>query len=183
MLLAGDECRRTQRGNNNAYCQDNEISWFDWSLAKKNESLVRFVQTLIAFRRREPTVRQRNFLTGLPRKPGGLPDVMWFRSDGRPMEWRPGAHSLVCFLGAVPPERNQTQPNHHLLMIFHSATEPTVFVLPSLIAHLPWKLFINTAAEPPADIYPDLDGPSFPPEGKIEVQPRTFICYVAPEPL
>ena len=66
MILAGDECRRTQRGNNNAYCQDNQISWFDWRLVKKNKNLVRFVQAMIAFRRQQPTVRRKSFLKGLP---------------------------------------------------------------------------------------------------------------------
>ena len=78
MLLAGDECRRTQQGNNNAYCQDNAISWFDWRLVQRNEPLVRFVQALIAFRRSEPTVRRTDFLTGQPVRPGGLPDASWF---------------------------------------------------------------------------------------------------------
>ena len=58
MILAGDECRRTQRGNNNAYCQDNDIQWFDWDLVKQNESLVRFASALIKFRRSQPTVRR-----------------------------------------------------------------------------------------------------------------------------
>ena len=84
MLLAGDECRRTQRGNNNAYCQDNDISWFDWKLVEKHEGLRRFCQALIAFRKAEPTVRQTNFLRGQPRRPGGLPDVSWFAPAGQP---------------------------------------------------------------------------------------------------
>ena len=179
MILAGDECRRTQKGNNNAYCQDNEISWFDWSLVKKNQALVRFAQGLIAFRRREPTVRQKNFLTGLPRKPGGLPDVMWFSPDGRPMEWPGNLHSLVCFLCAVPPTPNEPGPFHHLLMFFHAASEPGTFVLPQPVAHLPWRLFINTSAEPPDDIYPELDGPPFPQEGYLSLESRSFACYVA----
>ena len=66
MMLSGDECRRTQKGNNNAYCQDNDISWFDWDLVKQNEHLVRFASALIKFRRSQPTVRRELFLTGKP---------------------------------------------------------------------------------------------------------------------
>ena len=66
MLVAGDECRRTQRGNNNAYCQDSEISWFDWDLTRQHRELVRFTRALIRFRRTQPTVRRRSFLTGQP---------------------------------------------------------------------------------------------------------------------
>ena len=69
MLVSGDEVRRTQKGNNNAYCQDNETSWFDWRLVEKNEKLLRFVKTLIHFRRHQPTVRRRQFLTGHRRGP------------------------------------------------------------------------------------------------------------------
>ena len=82
MLLFGDECRRTQQGNNNAYCQDNAISWFDWRLVRKNEHLLRFCQALMEFRKAEPTVRRTDFLTGLPVRPGGLPDVSWYGSAG-----------------------------------------------------------------------------------------------------
>ena len=64
MIVAGDEVLRTQRGNNNAYCQDNAISWFDWRLVEKNAEMLRFVQALVAFRRRQPNVRRGAFLTG-----------------------------------------------------------------------------------------------------------------------
>ena len=82
MLLSGDECRRTQRGNNNAYCQDNPISWFDWRLVEKNADLVRFMQGLIALRRANPTLRRKDFLRGEPWLTGELPDVSWFDADG-----------------------------------------------------------------------------------------------------
>jgi len=180
MLLAGDECRRTQRGNNNAYCQDNEISWFDWRLVKKHQCLWRFCRTLIQFRRQEPTVRQRNFLTGLPRQPGGLPDVAWFDADGQPMDWRPERRSLVCFLAAFPRDPTQERPNHHLLMMFHPGTEPRQFKIPPLVLKFPWRLFVDTAGEPPADIYPHLDGPSPLASGQLELVARSFRCYVAP---
>ena len=73
MLLAGDECRRTQSGNNNAYCQDNEITWFNWKLVERYESLRRFCAALVAFRKAEPTVRQPEFLRGQPFAPAACP--------------------------------------------------------------------------------------------------------------
>ena len=87
MLLAGDECRRTQRGNNNAYCQDNPTSWFDWRNVEHHADLVRFVSGLIAMRRANPTLRRREFLRGEPNRPGELPDVSWFRAEGTGMVW------------------------------------------------------------------------------------------------
>ena len=100
MLLAGDECRRTQAGNNNAYCQDNEISWFDWRLVEKHAGLWRFCESLVAFRQAEPTVRQTDF-SAASRRPGGLPDVSWFGPSGGQVEWCGDSRSLVCLLGAV----------------------------------------------------------------------------------
>jgi len=181
MLLFGDECRRTQWGNNNAYCQDNEISWFDWRRVRRHKSLVRFVQALVAFRKAEPTVRQSNFMTGRPVKPGGLPDVSWYGPDGGPMNWLRGESSLVCLWAAAPTPSPLSPPSHHLLMCFHALPEGRTFTMPPLALGLPWRLFINTAAPPPEDIYPELNGPPLPPDGKIWMEGRSFVCYVAPE--
>ena len=101
MILYGDECRRTQGGNNNAYCQDNAVSWFNWSLLEKNQDLWRFCQALIAFRRAEPSVRRTNFLYGEPPLPSGYPDVTWFNAAGKPVDWTAEENTLVCLL-ALP---------------------------------------------------------------------------------
>jgi glycogen operon protein len=181
MILAGDECRRTQRGNNNAYCQDNPISWFDWKLVRKHQTLRRFCQILIAFRKAEPTVRQEDFLTGQPRRPGGLPDVSWYNAQGTAVDWGRSQRSLVCLLAAVPRLDPAAPPNHHVLLIAHAATEPREFILPAIAQNIPWRLFINTAAEPPADIYPGLDGPPAPPNNVVLLAARSLVCYLAPE--
>src|SRR5213075_2203997 len=86
MLLGGDEFGRTQGGNNNAFCQDNEISWFDWKSV--DGELLEFSRSLIAFRAAHPTFRRRSFLTGGAPRGSGLPDVWWFRPDGRKMTQR-----------------------------------------------------------------------------------------------
>ena len=85
MLLGGDEFGRTQHGSNNAWCQDNEISWFDWSLLEENAELFAFVQKLIVLRRAHPVFRRRQFLRGTEEDGSGLPDVWWFRTDGQAM--------------------------------------------------------------------------------------------------
>src|SRR5581483_7513646 len=85
MLLGGDEIGRTQGGNNNAWCQDNEISWFDWETA--DAELLEFVRRLIALRAAHPVFRRSSFLTGGSGE-SGLPDVWWFRPDGRRMTQR-----------------------------------------------------------------------------------------------
>jgi glycogen operon protein len=181
MILMGDECRRTQRGNNNAYCQDNAISWFNWKLVRKNESLRRFLAALVGFRRAEPTVRQSNFLTGRPVRPGGLPDVSWYNAQGTAVDWGSDQRNLVCLLGAVPRRMRFASPNHHVLILCHAGSEPQPFLLPPLTRDLPWRQFVNTAGRPPADIYPDLEGPEFPADGVVTLEARSLVCYVAPD--
>ena len=183
MLTAGDECQRTQRGNNNAYCQDNAISWFDWRRAEKHKELRRFCQALITFRRNEPTVRQANFLDGQPVRPGGLPDVSWYNAAGEPVDWGQDAHSLACLLAAQPQQDVLQPPNHHLLMLFYAGGDLRQFTIGPIARGLPWRQFINTAADSPADVYPELNGPAPPEDGVVELQPRSLICYVARDEL
>src|SRR5690606_13481311 len=83
MLLAGDEVGRTQQGNNNAYCQDNEISWLHWD--QMDEELLRFTRKLIAMRRDHPTFCRRKWFTGQRIKGIGVEDIAWFLPDGREM--------------------------------------------------------------------------------------------------
>ena len=85
MLLAGDEFARTQRGNNNAYCQDNEISWVDWTLAEANLRQVRFVQSLTALRRRYPILRRNRFLSTIVNEAIGVKEVTWINASGAEM--------------------------------------------------------------------------------------------------
>ncbi len=182
MLLAGDECRHTQLGNNNAYCQDNEITWFNWKLVDKHESLRRFCEALIAFRKAEPTVRQADFLRGQPVRPGGLPDASWFNPSGGQVEWSGDSRSLMCLLAAAPPEGGAdipVCPHHHVLMLFHAGADARHFTLPPLARDMAWRLFVDTAAESPSDIYPALDGPPPPPNDIVTLEARSMRVYVA----
>ena len=99
MLLGGDELSRTQGGNNNAWCQDNEISWFDWELDERRARLLDFTRRVIALRREHPVFRRDGFFSGSGED---LPDVWWMRPDGRKMtqrDWRNDqAHAIGVFL-------------------------------------------------------------------------------------
>ncbi len=179
MLLMGDECRRTQGGNNNAYCQDNEVSWFDWSLVEKHRGLWRFCRELIQFRREEPTVRQTTFLRGLPRRLHGLPDVTWYGSSGEPVDWNKGSGDVVCIFSALP-QPDHTKPlNRHVMMLFHNGPAPAAFSVPAAVRHLSWRLFIDTAAESPEDIIPSGDGPPLPGSGILDLPDRSMRVYTA----
>jgi glycogen operon protein len=99
MLLAGDEIGRTQRGNNNAYCQDNEISWVDWTLDERKKSLLAFTRRLIKMRREQPVLKRRRFFRGQHIWDSDLKDLAWFRPDGTEMTQEDWAHPFVRSLG------------------------------------------------------------------------------------
>ncbi|HEX4416220.1 MAG TPA: alpha-amylase family glycosyl hydrolase, partial [Lacipirellulaceae bacterium] len=175
MISSGDEVLRTQRGNNNAYCQDNSTAWFDWSLVEKNAEMLRFVQGLNAFRRRQPNVRRGAFLTGKATKPGQLPDVSWFNPDGTPVKWESPGSSLTCLLGTSGLTDPLVRP---VLIMLHSGPNPYEFKPPTPAANIKWRLFIDTAAHTPDDIYPNADGPPLA-KDPILLDGRTLRCYVA----
>ncbi len=146
---------------------------------KKHRALRRFVQTLIAFRRAEASLRREDFLTGRPVRPGGLPDVGWFSSAGGAVDWAGDTRSLQCVLGAVAPDPDEAARSHNILIMSHAGVDPCRFTLPESIRRLPWKLFINTANKAPDDIYPKLDGPAPPSDGALMLDSRSLVCYIA----
>ena len=129
MLLAGDEFRRTQRGNNNAYCQDNEISWIDWSFSEQHHSLVRFARRVFAFRRTHAVLRQEAFYSDR--------DIQWFDSEGRRPNWLdPASTRLACLI------HGEAGPDMYLM--FNPGTEPASFVLPDLADPAHWRIAFDT---------------------------------------
>jgi glycogen operon protein len=175
MVLSGDEVLRTQRGNNNAYCQDNPISWFDWRLVERHAEMWRFTQALVKFRRRQPNVRRGAFLTGDSLRAGLLPDVSWYGPDGKAPDWSSTLPSLTCVLGTSGIDDPAARA---VMMMLHAGGEPQEFVIPKLATKLSWRLLVDTAAEPPGDVYVKANGPA--PDGKpILLDHHTLRCYVA----
>jgi isoamylase len=154
MLLGGDEIGRSQRGNNNAYCQDSELSWFDWE--HPDEDLLAFTQELAALRRRHPVFRRRGWFQGVPirRTQHGpaLPDIEWFTIDGETMtdeRWeRSGARSLQVFLNgnglALPDERGEIPLDDSFLLVFHAHSEATTITLPAARYGAMWRRVLDT---------------------------------------
>ena len=176
MISAGDEILRTQRGNNNAYCQDNAISWFDWRLLEKNEEMLRFTQALIAFRKRQPNVRRPTFLSGQPGENGELPDVSWYDPSGKPMNWSQATKSIVCVFGTTGIEDPAARPVMILLHAGHTSQE---FNITKELRGMKWKQFIDTSSAAPKDIYPKVNGPRLPKDGILRLTHHTLMCYVA----
>jgi isoamylase len=163
MLLGGDEMGRSQEGNNNAWCQDNELSWFDWSPSPEKRELQEFTRRLIALRHAHPVLRRDRFLVGKELKGSGLPDVWWFRTDGRRMtnrDWQSGEPVLGVFLNGkeipTPGTRGEDIEDDSFLLLFNALGEDRTFTLPQRRFGARWALELSTAdpsAEPGSQLY------------------------------
>jgi glycogen operon protein len=138
MLLGGDEFSRTQGGNNNGWCQDSEISWFHWDLGDDERAQLDFTRRLMELRRHHPVFRRGEFLRGRESEGSGLPDVWWFRPDGRKMtqrDWqREDAHTLGVFLNgdeiADRGPHGEPVSDDSFLLLFNAHYEDMTFRLP-----------------------------------------------------
>jgi isoamylase len=144
MLQAGDEFARTQRGNNNAYCQDNEISWVDWRLRSANHDLLEFVRLLARLRRLHVEFRRETFLKGAASR-AGVKDVMWLNVRGTEMTQSEWQDSELRTMGMWFGEH--TGSVEHLLLLVNSAGLEQSFALPTAPAHAPWICLFDTASE------------------------------------
>jgi glycogen operon protein len=154
MILHGDELGRTQGGNNNVYCQDNEIAWVDWDLEPWQRDLHEFSRRLVAMRRDHPVFRRRRFLGGDPGHGGesNIGDIAWFKPSGEHMtdaDWAQGqAKSLVVFLngGAIPEpdRRGQRVVDDSFLIAFNADAEPTSFTIPGDAYGTGWLVHLDT---------------------------------------
>ncbi len=168
MMLAGDEALRTQRGNNNGYCQDNELSWFDWRLTEKNKGMLRFVKQMISFRNRHPCLRRKRFLTGTKQNGARLPDVTWHGYELQQPLWHdPNAQLLAYTLLGVGEEEGD------LHVILNMGDEPLNMPLPT-IPQQSWHRDIDTAYPSPEDVVEPLDQPAVT-EETYPVQPRSVV--------
>jgi glycogen operon protein len=163
MLLGGDEIDRTQGGNNNPWCQDNQISWFDWTEPPRSEQLRDFTRRLIRLRRQHPVFRRESFLRGEEVNESGLPDVWWFRPDGRKMtrrDWQDGEHVLGVYVNGggidTPGPHGETVEDDSFILLFNAHHEDRAFMLPRRRFGAQWALELSTAdpdAEPGATSY------------------------------
>jgi glycogen operon protein len=140
LILAGDEFGRTQRGNNNAYCQDNEISWLDWNGRNERDlALSEFVRMVLRLRERHPAFHRRDFYRGMPIEPAGRKDIAWMRPDAhemRPEDWTPDRRTIGFFLGGHP----------MLFVGMNASPDDVQFALPD-IERVTWSLVMDTAIE------------------------------------
>ncbi len=151
MLLGGDEIMRTQQGNNNAYCQDNEISWYDWNLDERKKHFLEFVKLVIHLRRNNNVLRRRNFLSG-ERRPdtGGARDVIWLRPDGTEMtqeDWSKAEQKYLAvhLSGKVRDPYDEEATNGDLILLFNASDRDVMFNLPH--SERGWKVLIDSVSD------------------------------------
>ncbi|MEW2516711.1 glycogen debranching protein GlgX [Actinacidiphila alni] len=180
MLAHGDEMGRTQHGNNNVYCQDNETSWVDWELDAGQRELVDFTRKLIALRAEHPVLRRRRFFRGEP-DGNGAADALWFRPDGHEMReenWHRGdAHAVALLLNGdaiteADPQGRRISDQSFLILL-NSHYEPLDFVLPEREHGGLWQVTVDTAAE--AD---GTDESEVKAGGRIRVHERSMIVLI-----
>ena len=152
MILGGDEMGRSQKGNNNAYCQDSEISWFNWDLPDDNEDLLDFTRELIYFRRQHPVFRRRKWFQGQAIRGSGVSDIAWFNTDGSEMsdeQWEVGyAKAIAVFLDGnqipSPGPQGQRISDDSFLLFFNAHYEMIEFTLPNCFEDKQWQVVIDT---------------------------------------
>jgi len=153
MLLGGDEIGRSQQGNNNAYCQDNEISWFDWEIGKSGWDMYNFVRDLIAVKQNNPILRRRAFFTGKVQAGMQTKDVTWIRPDGTEMtdaDWsEPDRRSIgMLMLGQAADEldiRGRSASGDTLLLLLNAGWRARSYTLPRMELPGRWEEVLNTA--------------------------------------
>ncbi len=144
MILGGDEFLRTQGGNNNAYCQNNNVSWFDWELKKKNNDMFIFVKKLIKFRKRHPAFHRPEFYLGKDSNFNAIPDITWYKKDGEIANWDDMNHCLAYRLDGTEAEVEADKDDNDFYLMFNGSTEDYAFKIcpPPLDTH--WFRAIDT---------------------------------------
>jgi glycogen operon protein len=180
MLCGGDEIGRTQRGNNNAYCQDNEISWYDWEHA--DQDLLAFTRRLIALRHRHPVFCRRRWFQGRRIHGAQVGDIGWFTPSAREMseeDWQAGfAKSLGVFLNGralhSPNERGEPILDQSYYVMFNAHHEPLDFTMPEQTWGERWSVVLNTAGDKDF-IQEEEGGPAIEAGEIVNVQPWSLV--------
>ncbi|MBN2508674.1 MAG: glycogen debranching protein GlgX [Spirochaetales bacterium] len=179
MILGGDEFGRTQKGNNNAYCQDNEISWYDWTLVQKNAHFHRFCRELIRFRRRHPAFYRPEFFVGQDINLNGLPDITWTTPDGQPVDWSSHTHTLSVRIDGSKSEIIANTDDDDFLLLFNAATKSVAFKLSPPPEGKRWYLKLHTGRSGRDAIYGQGKAEPLSDHGNYEVPARSIVLLIS----
>src|SRR5450759_2504712 len=164
MLLGGDEFRRTQGGNNNAYCQDNETSWVDWNFLEQHREIYRFTQGMIAFRRAHPILSKEQFYTDA--------EIHWFGPQGGVPNWAdPKEKQFACLI--------HEDEQHALCLMFNAGADAVDFGLPTVLPGARWHLAVDTSREAPLDLFAAGEEPLWEDPQTYHLSPRSSAILLA----
>ncbi len=177
MVLGGDEFMRTQKGSNNAYCQDNDISWYDWTLASKNGDILGFVKKAIAFRHRYPILRSRKYLSGTDSDSDGMPDISWFGLGLDRPGWDYSEARVICYMldgGEV-----KSDLGDYLLFFMLNADHNSHDVMVPKVSGMKWRRVVDTSLKAGDDfLEPGSEAPIDPQDHYI-VNGRSTVVLLA----
>ena len=175
-MLGGDELSRTQRGNNNAYCQDNEISWSDWNLDAGRSEFLEFVRRIVRLRREHPVFSRRRYVRADTLTPEGLKEIIWLNPEGRVMtgsDWLQGfARCFGVYLAGAAIERRgrrgETIRDSNFLLLLNAHHEAIAFRVAEILVAKPWLAVLDTALDEPFPARP------LPASGEYPLQARSL---------
>lgn len=176
MIMAGDEFLRTQGGNNNAWCQDNPVSWVDWSLKERNADFLRFTRMMIALRKAHPILRRRTFFSSARR--GQPPEIVWHGVEPAKPDFSPQSRALAFALDG----RRLDRPDfvdRDIYAAMNASDVPLNFTVPAAPSGRRWRRVVDTELPSPYDIVPEDDGPLVPVSQTYRVQARSMIVLVS----
>jgi len=185
MILSGDEMGRTQGGNNNAYCQDNEISWLDWELSTLDKNFLAFVRRMIRLRKEHPAFRRRRFFQGRELRGADAKDITWLTPSGREMtdeEWnnsfaRALALQMSGLLEGEYDAQGRSEEDDDFLLLFNAGEDEVDFQIPPFPEEARWEVFMDTAYS--AGLKPD---GFFKPGAVYTLKPRSMALLVNARP-
>jgi len=176
MILGGDELLRTQQGNNNAWCQDNALSWVDWSLQERNADFVRFVRMIIALRLAHPVLRRRTFFSGA--RAGQPPAILWHGVEPSRPDFAYSSHALAFTLDGRRSDRANFV-DRDIYVAMNAYQESLDFRIPASPSGRPWHRAVDTALPSPADIVDEDRGPRVPVLQIYPVRAHSIIILVS----
>jgi len=177
LLLGGDEYARSQGGNNNAYCQDNEVTWFDWGAAAQHGDLVDFTARLCRLREQHPVFRRRQFFHGTPAPETTRDDLDWYRPDGLGMtspDWN-ASFARAVTMAMSGATGDQTRADDPFLLMIDAWWEPLEFTVPDPLRDLRWRVEIDTE-------HPDAAGRAVDPSTPVTLTGRSLVLLRSPGP-
>ncbi len=179
MLLAGDEFRNTQKGNNNAYCQDNEMTWIDWSYKNKYSEIFLFTRKAIAFRQHHPAFCRPEFFVGQDKSYNSLLDIAWFDEEGKIPDWSKENRIIACRMDGSKAEIFSDRDDNDFYLILNPCAEKISVVVPPPSIGTKWYRVVDTSLQAPKDFLPSGEEEILWPEEKYILSAHSMVVLMS----